>query len=75
LGFSVLRETIESNDTEITHLRRRCDALSVEVQALTKENLTLLSEKNQEISQLHGELKMKSFQLTALGVTFEVNTR
>jgi hypothetical protein len=47
----------------------------VEVQALTKENLTLLSEKNQEISQLHGELKMKSFQLTALGVTFEVNTR
>jgi hypothetical protein len=34
-----------------------------------------ISDKNQEISYLNADLKMKNFELTALGVTFEVYVR
>ncbi len=68
----VLRETVESNEAEIAQLRRRCDSLAKEVQILTKEHAAYNYEKNKELSELHAELKMKAFQLTALGATFEV---
>ena len=68
----VLRDTVESNETEIAHLRRRCDALNNELHSINKDHAMQIKEKNQELSDLHAELKMKSFQFSSLGVTFEV---
>lgn len=34
---------------------------------------SLQADKHQRIAELRGELKMKSFELTALGATFEVS--
>lgn len=53
-------------------LRRRSDLADANNSALVREMSASNSDKNQEISQVRAELKMRSFELTALGATFEV---
>ncbi|KAJ1400605.1 hypothetical protein B484DRAFT_458140, partial [Ochromonadaceae sp. CCMP2298] len=67
----VLREARTSLENECTQLRTRHDGLGRQVGALQDEKAALAHEKNSAISELRGELKIKSFELTSLGVSFE----
>lgn len=68
----MLKEAKVSLENECAQLRRRNDALSLDISALQREMNGSLSHKSGEVSELRAELKMKSFELTALGVNYEV---
>eukprot|EP01038_Epipyxis_sp_PR26KG_P012270 gene12270-16453_t len=67
----VLRETKESLEHENENLKRRNESLTVESIQLQREISQLSNDKNNEISELRADLKMKAFELNALGITFE----
>lgn len=67
----VLREAKTSLDNECNQLRQRNDTLSQQITALQSEMSVLHHEKNSVISELRAEVKMKGFELTQLGVSFE----
>lgn len=60
-------------EQECNHLRQRNDTLSQQFAQLQQEMMNSVQDKNTTISDLKAEVKMKSFELTNLGVTFEVN--
>lgn len=68
----VLREAKTSIEHEANQLRLRNDSLSQQVSQLQQELHALQHEKGSTISELRAELKMKAFELTTLGVSFEV---
>jgi hypothetical protein len=68
----VLRETKVSVESECNQLRQRNDALSQQVALLQQEVVNTAQDRNNAVSDLRAELKMKGFELTTLGVTFEV---
>jgi hypothetical protein len=57
---------------ECNQLRIRNDTLIQQASQLQNEKVNMQQEKNNVISELKGELKMKCFEYTTLGVTFEV---
>ena len=63
----VLREAKTSLEMENEQLKRKVEHLSSELSMLLKEHTTSVSEKTNEISELRASLKMKIFELTALG--------
>lgn len=69
----VLREAKASLEAEIESTRRRFDSLTAEHNELLKSHALSISERNKEISELRADLKMKIFELTALGASFEVS--
>lgn len=68
----VLRETMTSLENECSQLRHRNDALSQVVNQSQQELSNQMQDRNTIISDLRAELKMKAFELTRLGVSFEV---
>jgi chromosome segregation ATPase len=68
----VLREAKASLETECDRLRHRVDQLSAELSVLLKEHTGAMGERTKEVSELRADLKMKIFELTALGTSFEV---
>ena len=52
---------------ENEQLKRKMENLTSELSVLMKEHSTAVSEKTNEISELRASLKMKIFELTALG--------
>jgi hypothetical protein len=68
----VLRETKVSVESECNQLRQRNDALSQQLALLQQELVNTAQDRNNAVSDLRAELKMKGFELTTLGVTFEV---
>lgn len=68
----VLRETMISLENECNQLRYRNDTLSQLINQSQQELSNQIQEKNSIISDLRAELKMKAFELTRLGVSFEV---
>jgi hypothetical protein len=68
----VLREAKASVENECHQLRLRNDTLSQQLSLVQQEMVNAQQDKNNTISDLRAELKMKSFELTTLGVTFEV---
>jgi FtsZ-binding cell division protein ZapB len=72
LTVSVLREAKTSLEHECNQLRIRNDTLIQQASQLQNEKVNMQQEKNNVISELKGELKMKCFEYTTLGVTFEV---
>ena len=70
----VLREMKASLENECGELRRRNDSLSQLVSESQKELSSQMHEKTSIIGDLRAELKMKAFELTRLGVSFEVQT-
>lgn len=68
----VLREAKASIENELAQLRLRNDNLSTQIAHLQQSALNITNDKNSVISELRAELKMKSFELTTLGVSFEV---
>lgn len=69
----VLREAKLSLENECNQLKRRNDTLLLDVSSLQREMNATVSQKNNEISEVRAELKMKSFELTSLGVNYEVS--
>lgn len=67
----VLREAKASLDVERENLRRRNDTLVLENKRLTKEMSDLDAVMNRELSDLRAELKMKTFEIGALGASYE----
>ena len=59
-------------ESECQALRLRNDTLSQQLGLAQQESLGAQQDKNSTISELRAELKMKAFELTTLGVTFEV---
>jgi len=68
----VLREAKTSTENELNQLRLRNDALTAQLSMAQQALLNTANDKNNVISELRAELKMKSFELTTLGVSFEV---
>lgn len=68
----VLRETMTSLENECNQLRYRNDTLSQLMNQSQEELSNQIQERNTIISDLRAELKMKAFELTRLGVSFEV---
>lgn len=68
----VLREAKTSTENELNQLRLRNDALTSQLSMAQQALLNTANDKNNVISELRAELKMKSFELTTLGVSFEV---
>ena len=60
-------------DNELAQLRLRNDNLTTQIAHLQQSALNTTNDKNGVISELRAELKMKSFELTTLGVSFEVS--
>lgn len=69
----MLREAKASTDNEVAQLRLRNDNLTTQIAHLQQSALNTTNDKNSVISELRAELKMKSFELTTLGVSFEVS--
>jgi len=69
----VLRETMTSLEHECNQLRYRNDTLSQLVNQSQQELSSQIQDRNNIISELKTELKMKAFELTRLGVSFEVS--
>eukprot|EP01032_Pedospumella_encystans_P010921 gene10921-12742_t len=67
----VLREAKTSTENELNQLRLRNDALTSQLSMAQQALLNTANDKNNVISELRAELKMKSFELTTLGVSFE----
>jgi hypothetical protein len=72
VAFRVLREAKASVENECNQLRLRNDTLSQQLSLVHQEMVNVQQDKNNTISDLRAELKMKGFELTTLGVTFEV---
>jgi hypothetical protein len=70
----VLRETRSSLQSEVEQLRRRLDDRESELQRTYREMNALTLTKDNEISSLRAELKMKTFEAHSLGATFEVSS-
>lgn len=68
----VLRETKASIENECNQLRLRNDSLNQQLNQSQHELANVNYEKNNIISELRAEIKMKSFELTRIGVSFEV---
>ena len=68
----VLREGKTSIENECNQLRLRNDSLNQQLNQLQQELSNVNYEKNNIISELRAEIKMKSFELTRIGVSFEV---
>jgi predicted RNase H-like nuclease (RuvC/YqgF family) len=68
----VLREVKSSLQSEVDQLRRRLDDKENELQRTYREMNAMNLSKDNEISSLRAELKMKSFEANSLGATFEV---
>lgn len=68
----MLREAKTSIEQESNQLRLRNDSLSQQLSQAQQEMLALQQDKNTTIGELRAELKMKAFELTTLGVSFEV---
>ena len=62
-----MREAKTSLEMENEQLKRKVEHLGSELSVLLKEHTTSVSEKTNEISELRASLKMKIFELTALG--------
>jgi hypothetical protein len=67
----VLREARASLENECTQLRDRNENLGRTVGVLQEDKASISHEKNNVISELRGELKIKCFEFTSLGVSFE----
>ena len=74
IWFRILREIRASLEQENDAQRRKIEAINAENLALYKEQQTMRSEKDNEIIQLQTELKLKNFELTSLGASYEVTT-
>lgn len=72
--FRYLKEALAGYESEIYQLKRENENILRDNKALQTEITTILHDKNQNISFLQAELKMKSFQLTSLASTLEVTT-
>lgn len=70
--YRVLLEAKQSLEAECVQLRRRNDALSADLTALRQEMHASSGEKSDELSGVRAELRVKSFELATLGVSFEV---
>ena len=68
----MLQETRQSLAAELEASRKREAALTWELQQLQKEHAALTADKMAEGSELRAELRIKGFELTSLGVSFEV---
>ena len=68
----MLREAKTSVEHEATQLRLRNDSLAQQLSLAQQELLAVQQDKNTAISELRAEMKMKAFELTTLGVSFEV---
>lgn len=68
----VLREAKSAMEAECHQLRQRNDSLAQQLSLLQQEMVSAQQDKNNAISDLRAEVKMKAFELTTLGVTFEV---
>jgi predicted RNase H-like nuclease (RuvC/YqgF family) len=69
----VLREVRQSLESECVELKRTLSAKETELSSLQREMNDVHTSKDREMSQLAAELKVKAFEVTALGVTFEVS--
>jgi len=69
----LLRETVQSLEVSSEQLRRGNEGLQKELALLQREGAAGLLDKGQELSELRAELRIKSFELTSLGVHFEVH--
>lgn len=67
----ILKEAKDSLESECDTLRKREDTYINENRRLIKELSQLNIDKNQEISELRAELKMKIFEVTSLGASYE----
>ena len=71
----VLREAKTSLEGENDKLKHRVESLGNELSVLLKEHTMAMGERTKEVSELRADLKMKIFELTALGTSFEVRER
>jgi predicted RNase H-like nuclease (RuvC/YqgF family) len=69
----VLREVRQSLESECVELKRTLSAKETELSSLQRDMNDVHTSKDREMSQLAAELKVKAFEVTALGVTFEVS--
>ena len=67
----MLRESKTSLENECNQLRLRNDSLCQQCAAVQQEMSNVQHDKNNVICELRAELKMKAFELTTLGVSFE----
>jgi len=67
----LLRETVQTLEAANEQLRRGKEALQAELALLQREGAAGLLDRGNELSELRAELRIKSFELTALGVHFE----
>jgi hypothetical protein len=65
-----VRQSLES---ECVELKRTLSAKETELSSLQRDMNDVHTSKDREMSQLAAELKVKAFEVTALGVTFEVS--
>jgi progesterone-induced-blocking factor 1 len=71
----VLREARTQLEGEKEHLQRKCDSLASQLRDKEREAALTLSERTKEIADLRADLKMKSFELSVLGTSFEVRIK
>ena len=71
----ILREIRASLEQENEAQRRKIESLNADNLALYKEQQSMKSVKDNEIIQLQTELKLKNFELTSLGASYEVPQR
>ncbi len=60
-------------EAELDIARRRLDEQTAKAENAVKELSIVKSEHGIEVSQLRAELKLKSFELSSLGASFEVD--
>ena len=68
----VLREVRSSLEAECAELKRSVASRDAELSTLSRELAEVRSVKDSDISQLQAEVKLKTFEATALGATYEV---
>lgn len=68
----ILREIRASLEQENDTQRRKIESLNADNLSLHKEQQSMKSVKDNEIIQLQTELKLKNFELTSLGASYEV---
>lgn len=72
LCIRLLRDNLSQIENDCDQLKKKLEFANIENSQLVRELALVQTSKCEEITDVRAELKLKSFELSTLGIRFEV---